>query len=219
MPHWTSRRLAALAGALIVIAAAAASAATSRPPESRDTVATIERIQGETRVQRNGSTSPVAEGAQIRRYDSVTTGLGSRAALTFADGSRLTMGESTFLFIADFMPEEGRRSGALMLDLLKGAIRLVAAKPLKAPDKRVEVRTMAATLSASAMDVWSGPVDDQTGIVLIGGQVEVRNDAGSIVLDKRRHGTVVSDRAIAPQRPATWPTERLNQALTTVALK
>src|SRR5690606_8240272 len=143
----------------------------------------------------------------------------SRALLSFDDGSRLAVGENALIVIADYMRERGRRSGALILDLIRGAIRLIAAEPRESPRKRVEVRTAAATINSQGVDLWSGPVGDQIAILVIKGKVEVRNDAGLVRLDRKRLGTLVSDRTTPPEKPTVWPTKRAQQMLHTVAFE
>ncbi len=215
----TTRRFAALGGCLAAIAAAGAIAATSRPADPRENVGVVERVQGEARIERNGLNIDVEAGRAITRRDHVTTAAGSRLLLSFNDGSRLAVGENALLVIADFMPESGRRSGALILDLVRGAIRLIASHPRQAPDKRVEVRTSAATISTQGVDMWSGPVDDKLAVLVIKGKVDVRNDAGWVMLDRKRFGTLVSSRIRAPEKPTVWPAERTKQSLLTVAFK
>jgi len=215
----TARRFAAITTGLIAITATATLAATSRPANPLDRVGVIERAQGEVRVERNGLTTTVTSGHAITRRDHLMTGPDSRLLLSFDDGSRLAVGENALLVVADYMREEGRRSGALILDLIRGAIRLIAAMPQKAPDKRVEVRTAAATISSQGMDLWSGPVDEKLAILVIKGKVRVRNDAGLVTLDRKRHGTFVSDRVSAPEKPAVWSSKRASQMLHTVAFK
>jgi hypothetical protein len=215
----TKHRLAAVGGVIVALSAVAALAATSRPVEPRESVATIDRAQGDAIIERNGVRSPVASGQQISRRDNVETGKGARVSLTFNDGSKVSIGENALLVVADFIAEEGRRSGALILDLLRGPMRLMASKPLKAPDKRIEVRTPVATLTTQGADVWSGPVDDHLGVMVMAGNLDVRNDAGWVVLDKRRQGTLVLHRTIAPERPVVWAAERTTKSLLTVAFK
>jgi hypothetical protein len=147
------------------------------------------------------------------------TGPSSRALLAFDDGSRLSVGENALIVVADYMRERGRRSGALILDLIRGAIRLVAAEPRESPGKRVEVRTAAATISSQGVDFWSGPVGEQIAILVIKGKVEVRNDAGLVRLDRKRSGTLVSDRSTPPEKPTVWPAKRARQILHTVAFE
>ena len=66
---------------------------------------------------------------------------------------------------------------------------------------------------------WSGPVDGKVGVLLMSGRVDVRNDAGSVVLHKKRLATMVSDRATPPEKAVSWPAEKVKQALLTVSFK
>jgi hypothetical protein len=213
----TARRFAAIATGLIAVTATATFAATSRPADPQDRVGIIERAQGEVQVERNGLSTSVTKGHAIIRRDNLVTGPDSRLLLSFDDGSRLAVGENALIVVADYMREEGRRSGALILDLIRGAIRLVAAKPDKAPDKRVEVRTAAATISSQGMDLWSGPVEEKLAVIVIKGKVDVRNDAGLVILDRKRLGTFVSSRFSAPEKPVVWSSKHTSQMLHTVA--
>lgn len=217
---FTARRSAFLVTGLIAVAAtAAALAANSKPAAPGDKVGIIQHAQGKVHVERNGLSTNVTNGDPISRRDHLMTGPASRALLAFDDGSRLAVGENAVIVVADYMREEGRRSGALILDLIRGAIRLIAAKPEKSPDKRVEVRTAAATISSQGMDLWSGPVGEQIAVLVIKGKVEVRNDAGLVTLDRKRLGTFVSNRDSAPEKPTVWPANQARQMLHTVALE
>lgn len=219
LPH-LSRLAAVFTAGLLAIATVAAFADSTRPVDIRDTVGVVERAHGEVRIERNGAlVGNVVAGQTITRRDHVSTGPGSRVLLTFNDGSRIAIGENALLVIADYLREEGRRSGALILDLVRGAIRLVAAKPKEAPDKRIEVRTAAATISSQGVDLWSGLVGDKRAVLVIKGKVDVRNDAGLVMLDRKRFGTLISHRLSPPEKPTIWPSHRARESLTTVAIK
>jgi hypothetical protein len=213
-----SRNLAAASLALI-LATGAVLAATSRPENPRDSVARVELAQGLAQLERNGLTIDLQSGQTVARRDQVRTGPTGRVSLLFHDGSRLAVGENALLLVADYVAEEGRRRGALILDLIRGAIRLVASKAQRAPDKRIEVRTAAATLSSQGVDFWSGPVDDTLAVLLIAGKLDVRNEAGLVMLDRKRQVTHVSDRGTPPEKPTYWSVERARQSLLTVAFK
>lgn len=212
-------RVLALSGSLLALVGAPGLAAGSKANGHGRFVAKVDRMLGEARIERDGASNRIMAGKRLRRYDSLKTGAGARLSFTFRDGSRAAIGENTVLVIGDYVPEHGRRSGVLILDLRQGAMRLTAAAPAQAPAKRVEVRTRAASITARAMDVWSGPVDGRVGVLVIGGRVDVRNDGGSVVLHKKRLGTLVSNRASAPDSAVSWPVEKVKQALLTVAFK
>ena len=212
-------RPAAIGATLLAIGTFSTFAATNRPADPGESIARVDRAQGEARIERNGILVPLTSGQAVARRDQFATGNGGRVVLTFNDGSRLAIGENALLGVADFVAEEGRKTGALILDLFRGAIRLSAAKPIKAPDKRVEVRTPVATISSQAVDMWSGPIDGQLGVFVMAGKLDVRNDAGWVILDRKRAGTLVAHRMIAPAKPGLWSAEQANRMLMTVALK
>jgi hypothetical protein len=179
-------------------------------------VAVVEQVQGDVTLDRGGKSEKLSAGRPISRHDRLATGATARLALAFRDGSRLVLGENGALTIDDWRAEQGRTSGVLLLDLEKGAVRLTASKPLKAPDKRVELRTPVAIISVRGTDVWSGPIDSATGIIVLAGAIDVRNDAGMVLLDKQNAGTIVRDRSSAPERPRGFNADQITKAMTTV---
>lgn len=214
----TVRTLGAVSAGLFLVSAVTTFAATSTPQRPVESVAVVQRAQGEVHIERDGVARPLAVGDVIGRRDSLSTGAASRLAVRFEDGSRITLGENSLIVVADFMAEDGRRSGALIVELISGAIRLVASNPREAPRKRVEVRTAAATtLSTKGVDLWSGPVDGQLAIIVMRGSVGVRNEAGLVTLTGKRRGTIVSHRLQPPDQPHVWPRNRARDMLHTVA--
>jgi len=214
------RQVAKFAACLLAVASAGAIAATSRPNEAKERVGVVERVQGLVRIERNGLfIEDLKTGQAVTRRDHLATGPASRVLLAFDDGSRVAIGENAVLVIADYLREEGRRSGALILDLIRGAIRLVAPHPKEAPNKRVEVRTDSATILSRGVDMWSGPVGDKRAVLVMKGKVDVRNDAGLVMLDGKRIATFVADRLKPPEKPTRWPAQRAHESLLTVAIK
>ena len=61
--------------------------------------------------------------------------------------------------------------------------------------------------------------DDQLGVLVFKGKLDVRNDAGWVSLDRKRSGTVISQRIVAPQKPTVWSVENTSRTLQTVAFK
>ncbi len=176
-------------------------------------VAVVEQVQGQATLDRTGSPRLLVVDASISRHDRLATGAGARLALTFNDGSKLVLGENGRITIEDWRPEQGRSSGVLLLDLESGAVRLTAAKAKKAPDRRVELRTPVAVISVRGTDVWSGPIDSATGVMVLAGAIEVRNDAGSVALDKPHVGTIVRDRSSPPERARGFGADQIMKAM------
>ncbi len=176
-------------------------------------VAVVEQVQGRATIDKNGTAQPIVVGATVSRYDRLETSAGARLALMFKDGSRLVLGENGRVTIEDWRPEQGRSSGVLLLDLQSGAVRLTASKPSKAPDKRVELRTPVAVISVRGTDVWSGPIDSATGVMVLAGKVDVRNDAGSVLMDKPHVGTLIKDKNSPPERARGFLPDQIMKAM------
>ena len=204
------------AGSLILLAAPWALVPLPGLATARPDIGIVEQLQGEVALERDGVAETLTVGRRIARHDRLTTAVGARVAVTFRDGSRLVLGERGAVTIEDWRPEQGRASGVLLLDLESGAARLTAARPLKAPDKRIELRTPVAVITVRGTDVWSGPVDSGTGIIVLAGAIEVRNDAGSVMVDRRHAGTIVRSRASPPEFARGFSPDQMRKALTMV---
>jgi len=183
-----------------------------------EAIGLIEGLTGEATITRGPSVVAARAGDPLHRGDRISTAAGARLSSVLGDGSRIQLGENAILVVRDFIAERGRRSGALLLDLLSGPIRLTASKPLSAPDKRIEIRTPAASIMASSPDLWSGEVDGVRGVLLMAGKAHVRNDAGSVLMERRKAGTLVTVRQSPPQPVAGWAQDKIGLALTSVAL-
>lgn len=182
-------------------------------------VAVVEQIQGKATIDKRGSVSPIVTGASVSRYDRLETSAGARLALTFKDGSRLVLGENGRVTIEDWRPEQGRSGGVLLLDLQSGAVRLTASKPAKAPDKRVELRTPVAVISVRGTDVWSGPIESGTGVMVLAGKIDVRNDAGSVLMDKPHVGTIIKDKNSPPEGARGFLPDQIMKAMGAINFK
>ncbi len=179
-------------------------------------VGSVELVQGKVSV-RNGSTATAAKaGTVIAKGDRVLTEQNARAVLKLLDGTSMILGENAELAIDDYVFVKS--SGLALVELAKGALRFATGKIGKLQDKRIEVRTPAATLAARGTEFWVGPIDGGTGVLLLKGQVDVRNPAGSVLLAGRRQGTQVKDRGTSPEPAKTWPDAKYRRALAATTL-
>lgn len=185
--------------------------------ETSGTVARIERLQGDVGLIRGGVVLVPKRGDEIARRDRISTGDTSRVGILFPDGSRLLLGAHAEAFIEDYLPQEGRQRATIMLEVSKGPFRLVLTETRRGPEKQVLVKTNGTMLVVKATDVWAGPIDGATGILSIAGTVQVRNAGGSLVLDRKRQGTMIRGAGINPDKPAVWPRDKIERALTLVA--
>lgn len=180
-------------------------------------IGTIERVVNEATVFSESAERAATAGSRIRQGDLLQTGETGSVAVLFRDGSRLMVGSGARLGVSGFVPEQGRRPGALIITLEAGAMRLVAARAERAPARRLEVRSGAATVSSEeAVDVWCGLESGKLSVLLLSGRVRVGNWSGSVMVERRRAGTLV-DNLITPPEPAYgWDRERIRRALVSV---
>ncbi len=175
----------------------------------------LERVQGDVTLIRSGNPISPTRGVVVMRRDRLLTGPHSRAAVLFPDGSRLLLGANAEFILDDLMPPDGRQRAALRIDVPHGAFRLIMAEPndlRRGPERQVLVRTARASVMLNTGDLWAGPLEDSTGVLAIYGKMQVRNDAGSLVLDRKRQGTLIKPSAGLGE-PTVWPRHRVEQAL------
>ena len=63
-------------------------------------------------------------------------------------------------------------------------------------------------------EFWGGPVDGEYSVLLLAGEVNVRNQAGTVTLNKPGFATVIRSRLVAPIRPSLWSADTIERALT-----
>lgn len=200
-------------GSLIPLADARAQA--GGPP----TIAVLERVQADVRIQRAAITLTGIADQPLLKADLVRTGMGARATVRFIDGSRLTLGEVAEAMLDDYAMR-ARRSGTMFVDIIKGAFLFQSGVMGAMADNRVEIRTPVANLMLrDEAEIWGGPIDGGHGIIVLSGIVVARNDAGSVVLNQVRYGTMLSTLTDPPDRPKMWGKDKLGRATAMVSFK
>jgi len=179
----------------------------------------VERTQGDVTLVRGAASRKAIAGEAVARGDTISTAAESRALLVFPDGTRLTLGERAEALIDYFVYNPVKKNGAAFIDVVKGAFRFTTGSLRNLSDKRIEVRTDQATLAADGSDFWGGRIDDVFEVLLISGRIEVRNDAGKVVLQKKRMGSTVATHLTAPDVPVPWGKDKVGQAFATVSFK
>jgi hypothetical protein len=98
-------------------------------------------LRGSATLEREGTHSPLATGAELGMGDWIATDAGARVKLRFADGSLVQLGENTRLRIdlAKFDPAEGTRN--ILLNLPMGLLRAAAAKLPSTTGSSFEIHT------------------------------------------------------------------------------
>lgn len=177
----------------------------------------VERKLGEAIIASESVERAIADGTRVRQGDILMTGDDGRLTVIFSDGSRLGLGAATRVVVVGFTPEQGRSPAALMLALEAGSLRLVSEPPVRAPHRRVEVRSGTTSVSATAAaDIWCGLESQRFSVLVVSGRVRVGNWAGSVIIDRRRAGTEIADVVSPPEPVYGWERERIRRVLATV---
>lgn len=134
--------------------------------------ATVEAVQSPAWRDRDGITSPLAAGMELKSGDLVRTGPGARAYLMLAEGSRVKLGEGArFSFHSrSLRPEKSFRAA---LDILAGAFRFTTGTLKKTLPRDVAIRVGTATVGIRGTDLWGRTDKDGDMVALLEGRIEI----------------------------------------------
>jgi hypothetical protein len=203
----------------IVLAAMLLSALCVGQAVAQEVIGAVSRIQGDASGTRGGAMRALALNAAVFRNEVVSTGNAARLEITFADNTRLTLGERARLTLNRYVYNPGAGRGTIRFRVA-GAFRFLSGQVSRLPRSDVAVTTPHATIGVRGTEFWGGPIDNQVlGVFLIEGAVSVSNAAGRQILNQRGQGTNIARRGAAPGPVTFWPQDKVNRALATVAFQ
>jgi hypothetical protein len=186
---------------------------------AQNAIGTVSRIQGEASGTRGDATQPLRLNVSVFLNEVVSTGEAARLEVTFADNTRLTLGEKAKLTLDTYVFDPATRKGTLKFGMV-GAFRFVSGRLTKLASSDVSVTTPVATLGIRGTEFWAGPIDDQAlGVLLIKGRVSVTNAAGQQILRRPGQGTNIATPGAAPGPVTFWPPDKVSRARATVAFR
>jgi hypothetical protein len=208
-----------MAQRVIFIVVALLAGFVSGPAAAQNAIGTVSRIQGEASGMRGDAAQALGLSASVFLNEVVSTGEGARLEVTFADNTRLTLGEKAKLTLDTYVFDPAARKGTLKFGMV-GAFRFVSGRVTKLASSDVSVTTPVATLGIRGTEFWGGPIDDQAlGVFLLKGTVVVSNAAGRQTLRRRGQGTNIATAGAAPGPVTFWPRDKVNRALATVTFR
>ena len=149
----------------------------------------------------------------------MSTGATARLEVTFKDNTRLTLGENAKLTLDRYVFDPAAGRGAIRFRLA-GAFRVVSGQVSKLARSDIMVTTPVAAIGVRGTQFWAGPIDNQAlGVLLIEGAVRVSNRAGVQILNRPGQGTNIARAGAAPGPVTSWPQDKVNRALATVAFQ
>ena len=204
---------------LILIAVALLSGFVREPADAQDAIGRVSRIQGEASGTRGGTTGALGMSASVFPNEIVSTGEATRLEVTFADDTRLTLGEKAKLTLDRYVFNPSAGSGILKFGVA-GAFRFLSGQLSKLASADVRVTTPFATVGIRGTEFWGGPIDNQVlGVFLIQGVVSVSNAAGQQILNRPGQGTNIAVPGTAPGPVIFWPQDKVNRAIATVTFR
>jgi hypothetical protein len=207
--------------------------------QSQDRVGMVQRLQGDVSIVHFGSSGRALEGMAVSLEDRMVTGAKARLQIMLTDETQITLGENAEAVIKQyrFNPFVSGQKGVVLVDVSRGAFLFTSGRISQLADKRIEVRTALADLTAKGTEFWAGPTGEDTeGVAVFEGRVEVSNDAGAVVLFARAvtQSRVQSDtlgmrsrsttdpigttltRSQGPSQPVIWLQEKTDRAVDAV---
>jgi len=181
-----SKRLAiGLLGLLLPIAALAS--------------AVVQSMQGDVRV--NGT--PVTLNQRLNPGAVLTTGANAQLVMRFDDNQRVVLNQNTQFRIVDFRyntanPKDDRS----VLDLVRGALRIVTGAVANRNRSAFQLRTPQATIGVRGTDFMVAIVNPAY-VSVLAGSVGVTSAAGTTVFGAGAFGLVASSTALAVAVPAS----------------
>jgi hypothetical protein len=186
---------------------------------AQEAIGAVSRIQGEASGTRGGATRALALNAAVFRNEVVSTGNAARLEITFADNTRLTLGERARLALNQYAYNPAAGRGTIRFRVA-GAFRFLSGQMSRLARSDIAVTTPQATIGVRGTEFWGGPIDNQVlGVFLIEGAVSVSNAAGRRILNQPGQGTNIARRGAAPGPVTFWPQDKVNRALATVAFR
>jgi hypothetical protein len=202
------RRGSVLAAILVLIASLGGAHAAD------DTVGAISDVEGTAEIVSSGASAGAAEGAPVHLNDELKTGADGHLQVTFRDDTVLTLGEDAVVVIDRYVYNPDQGVGDVLLTMTQGAFRFATGKLKNMSDKEITVSTPVAEIGVRGTEFWGGPDKGEYSVLLLSGEVSVKNQAGTVTLNKPGFATVIRSRLQAPIRPSLWSADRIQGALT-----
>jgi hypothetical protein len=179
-------------------------------------VGAVARVQGVCTGTVEGETRVLVKDAPVYLDEEIATGADARLAVNLDDGTVLTIGENARLTIDAFVYDPAGQS--TLHATVGGAFRFVSGAMTPEASRTASVTTPVALIGVRGTDFWGGPIDGAFGVALFEGAIAVTSGGVTRILEAPGFGVDVSPGA-TPEDVTTWPEEKVNRALATVAFR
>jgi hypothetical protein len=125
----------------------------------------------------------------------------------------LAMGADAELVVDEFVYAPGDVR-TITLRSLKGALLFIGEK-LRGVESEVQIRTPVAILGVRGTEVWVGPIDGATGVLVLDGEVSVGTAKGAVLLGPGEGTMIGDDGGLGPVK--TWGEGKVARSLEMVS--
>lgn len=115
-------------------------------------IGTFKQVQGDAWVGADTARRAAQPGAGVGLADRLSTGPQGAATLTLKDGTVLTMGPNTVMDLRQFQFDGTTQQGSLLLDLLRGSVRVVTGLLAKMNPELFKVQTPTSVVGVRGTD-------------------------------------------------------------------
>ena len=115
-------------------------------------IGTFKQVQGDSWIGADLARRAALPGAGVALTDRLSTGPQGAATLTLKDGTVLTMGPNTVMDLRQFQFDSTTQRGSLLLDLLRGSVRVVTGLLAKVNPERFQVQTPTSVVGVRGTD-------------------------------------------------------------------
>ena len=158
-------------------------------------------IEGFVLITRANVTRQAQENEFLFMNDTITTGRGSRMVILFQDQTEISLAENTVLEIDEYVYDPRAPIDSNMkVDVLRGTFSFASGLINK---RKVQIDIPQGSLGIRGTQFIAGEQDREYKVFVNSGAVEVRNFAGSTIVNPNQY-TGLRARNIAPSRPTFW---------------
>ena len=148
-------------------------AATSGPAFAQKTIGKASEVESSVTGTVRGSASPINPGDRVYQDETVETGAGAKALLTFADNTTFSVGANAKVVLDSFIYNPSTRNGKIAISASKGAFRFVTGLGRK---KIYRIKTPTASIGVRGTTFHLFVLSTgSTAIALEHGELEVCN--------------------------------------------
>ena len=161
--------------------------------------AVVQSMQGDVRA--NGQ--PVAQNQRLNPGTTLTTGPNSQILLRFDDNQRVFLNQNTVFRIVDFRYQSpNARDDRSVLDLVKGALRIVTGAVAGRNAASFQLRTPQATIGVRGTD-FMVVIANRMYTSTLSGSIGITSSAGTLVAGTGTFTSLASSGALATVVPAS----------------